>query len=97
MPKILIAGGGFGTTFLAYMAHLTGKERFRRHVVELLDSIRGEAKHPGRSPNPRFAKWARRSLRSTTKQFFKDSPSGAPDLESLHRFRSRGKRLRYVM
>jgi len=27
--KILIAGGGFGTTFLAYMAELTGKERPR--------------------------------------------------------------------
>jgi len=27
--KILIAGGGFGTTFIAYMASLTGKERPR--------------------------------------------------------------------
>lgn len=26
-PKILIAGGGFGTTFIKYMAELTGKER----------------------------------------------------------------------
>lgn len=29
VPRILIAGGGFGTTFLAYMAELTGKERPR--------------------------------------------------------------------
>ena len=28
-PKILIAGGGFGTTFIGYMAALTGKERPR--------------------------------------------------------------------
>ena len=27
--KILIAGGGFGTTFIRYMATLTGKERPR--------------------------------------------------------------------
>ena len=27
--KILIAGGGFGTTFIKYMAFLTGKERPR--------------------------------------------------------------------
>jgi len=28
-PKILIAGGGFGTAFIRYMAELTGKERPR--------------------------------------------------------------------
>ncbi|MDP6607827.1 MAG: Type 1 glutamine amidotransferase-like domain-containing protein, partial [Vicinamibacterales bacterium] len=26
-PKILIAGGGYGTTFIKYMAELTGKSR----------------------------------------------------------------------
>lgn len=29
VPKILIAGGGFGTTFIRYMAALTGKDRPR--------------------------------------------------------------------
>jgi CHAD domain-containing protein len=44
-----------------------------------------------------FGRWATARLRKILKRFFKASPSDLHDLRSLHRFRIRGKELRYAM
>jgi CHAD domain-containing protein len=44
-----------------------------------------------------FGKWANARLGKTLKRFYKASPSDLNDLRSLHRFRIRGKELRYAM
>ena len=41
--------------------------------------------------------WAHRQLRRVVKRFYKASPKKSDDLEALHRFRVRGKELRYAM
>ena len=45
--KILIAGGGFGTAFIRYMAALTGKERPRLCYLPTASADRGRASSDG--------------------------------------------------
>ena len=54
---------------------------------------RGEAVKRGL----RFGGWARARMRPIVKRFFAASPSAASDEAALHRFRIRGKDLRYAM
>jgi CHAD domain-containing protein len=70
--------------------------RFERRVEDLLRRVRprrGETVQRGL----RFGDWARARLRPVVKRFFAASPSAASDEAALHRFRIRGKELRYVM
>lgn len=73
---------------------LQRKHRLRRHVEDLL----AKSDNPtSGSEHVAFADWAKERLRKTLKRFFKASPSDLRDLDGLHRFRIRGKELRYEM
>jgi CHAD domain-containing protein len=71
-------------------------QRFERRIGELLRRV-----HPRRrgavKGGRRFGRWARARLRPIAKRFFGASPSAASDEAALHRFRIRGKELRYAM
>ena len=66
----------------------------QRHFDDLLKNVSRRKKNPAQA---RFAEWATRRLRKTVKRFFKATPSDLRDPASLHRFRIRGKELRYLM
>jgi CHAD domain-containing protein len=73
---------------------LTANQHLHRWPPEL------SAQAPGDSSArqaPTFRSWARRQLRKSVKAFFASEPPELNDLESLHRFRIRGKELRYAM
>ncbi len=73
---------------------LKRKDRFRQHIAALL----GKGIEKGsNAADGSFGEWANSRLRSTLKRFFKASPSDRHNLQSLHRFRIRGKELRYAM
>ncbi len=81
---------------VAMSERLLRDARFERRVEDLLQRVRprrGEAIKRGL----RFGDWARARLRPVVKRYFAASPSAASDEAVLHRFRIRGKELRYVM
>jgi CHAD domain-containing protein len=67
------------------------ENRFRR-VVKTLDQHLANA-----TATPPFGPWARAHLRPFVDAFFASLPHDQSDLDALHRFRIRGKDLRYVM
>jgi CHAD domain-containing protein len=77
---------------VAIHRRLQADDRLRKHVEDLLDKI-GVAG----SEEIAFGRWATSRLRKILKRFFKASPSNPRDLDRLHRFRIRGKELRYAM
>ena len=70
------------------------KNRSRDRVDVLLEKT---AKKDSRSVAGSFGTWATARLGKILKRFFKASPSDLNDLRNLHRFRIRGKELRYAM
>lgn len=73
---------------------LSRDDLFPRRVDELLGRVRLRAVADSRL---RFDDWARSRLREIVADFFEAQPTNATDLEALHRFRIRAKRLRYAM
>jgi CHAD domain-containing protein len=73
---------------------LKRKNSFRHQVDTLLEKTNETDSH---SAAGSFGRWATARLRKILKRFFKASPSNLHDLRSLHRFRIRGKELRYAM
>lgn len=73
---------------------LKRKHGFRHEMEQLLEKT--AEKHPC-SDTGSFGRWAAARLHNILKRFFKASPSDLNDLKSLHRFRIRGKELRYAM
>jgi CHAD domain-containing protein len=65
-----------------------------RHVDALLEGIVRDASE---LEEVRFGDWARSRLDHIVEKFFAAAPSEPSDLKSLHRFRIRGKELRYAM
>jgi len=65
--------------------------RLDRQVESILT---GASSHVADIP---FGEWARRRLRRSLQRFCKASPADTRDLDSLHRFRIRGKELRYAI
>jgi CHAD domain-containing protein len=72
-------------------------DRFAQQIRELLRRVRPRGKKKGRLKESRFGDWARASLRAMVQKFFKAAPTDGTDLATLHKFRIRGKRLRYGM
>ena len=70
---------------------LQRKERLERQIQKLL---KGKAKH---APHDSFGNWATARLRKAQRQFFRALPRDLRNLNSLHRFRIRGKQLRYAI
>lgn len=73
---------------------LRRSDRLHRRIEGLLDSVATTTSFPAEDA---FGPWAASKLRKAVKRFFKASPSDHQDLETLHRFRIRGKELRYVI
>ena len=68
-------------------------KKLKRRAESLIDSLRRSA---GRtSANDRFADWAERPLHRLIRRFERAAPADPTDLSALHRFRIRGKQLRY--
>lgn len=65
-------------------------------IDQVLAHLENRSERAGRS-EPRFGKWARAQLQRKVKRFFKAEPKDWQDLAALHRFRIRGKELRYTM
>lgn len=72
---------------------LDGGRRLRRRARKLLDRM-GRAHADS---TERFGEWARAGLRPLVDSFFAAVPDGAADDAALHKFRIRGKELRYAM
>jgi CHAD domain-containing protein len=73
---------------------LERKHGFRQQIEPLLEKTAQKHRCSGADS---FGNWAASRLRKILKRFFKASPSDLNDLKSLHRFRIRGKELRYAM
>lgn len=67
--------------------------RLERHVQRLLESIPAKAKSCDQPLGP----WARSRLDRTVERFYEASPKKTDSLKAIHRFRIRGKELRYAM
>jgi CHAD domain-containing protein len=73
---------------------LRRRHRWRRHARRLLAEPRSEL---SAEADLSFGPWGKQRLGREICQFFKASPTDLTDLDSLHRFRIRGKKLRYAM
>jgi CHAD domain-containing protein len=71
--------------------------RFARRVDQLLQRVRRRGRDKARAAPPCFGDWARERLRPVVEQFFAAVPADRADEAALHRFRIRGKELRYAM
>jgi CHAD domain-containing protein len=71
--------------------------RFDRRVRALLRRLRPGGRKKAAPVPPRFGDWAHATLAPLVEKFFRAAPSHAADTASLHRFRIRGKQLRYAM
>ena len=69
-------------------------DSFARHLADLWDAMEQSVAELN---EVRFGDWARVRMQKTLKRFFKASTINAGDLDALHRFRIRGKELRYTM
>lgn len=72
---------------------LISSGQFAKHTDRLLSSIARFGEHETRSLEP----WARSKLAAVYASFIASIPQQPDDLEALHRFRVRGKELRYTM
>jgi CHAD domain-containing protein len=70
---------------------------FDRWVKKLLRGVRPRRKTNAEPKDARFGDWARTQLTRVVKRFFKAAPADDKDPRTLHRFRIRGKELRYAM
>jgi CHAD domain-containing protein len=69
--------------------------RFMRKTAKLLAEVNLREKND--RPPPRFSDWAVSRLNATVARFFDALPSDSSDTAALHRFRIRGKQLRYTI
>ncbi|MGB6044853.1 MAG: CHAD domain-containing protein [Pirellulales bacterium] len=75
---------------------LIGTGELTKLIDETVALVEKQASRSQRK-DPRFGKWARKRLRRSVKRFFKAEPQDWHNLAALHRFRIRGKELRYTM
>jgi CHAD domain-containing protein len=70
--------------------------RFDRRLAQLLQRV-GPRRSERRSEPKSFGPWAAQRLSPILSQFFEAGQNDLTDLEALHDFRIRGKKLRYAM
>jgi triphosphatase len=75
---------------------LRREDRFARRISKLLERVASRGEEHGQQ-TPRFGDWARERLGGEVERFFAAVPADPTDAASLHRFRIRGKQLRYVI
>ncbi len=73
---------------------LTAKDKLQRRTDQLIERIRDKS---GKSGSLKFRMWAPSVFQPVVKRFLAAAPETKPQLEDLHRFRIRGKALRYTM
>ncbi len=78
---------------VAQWKRLTKRGRLARHQRKLLSRARLRKRDRGL----RFAEWSAIRIRGPLEDFLAANPTDPTDLARLHRFRIRGKRLRYAM
>jgi CHAD domain-containing protein/uncharacterized protein Yka (UPF0111/DUF47 family) len=71
--------------------------RFAQRIAQLLRRVRFRGGGKAGAANARFGDWARGRLGPVVGRFFAAIPSDRADPAALHRFRVRGKELRYAM
>lgn len=71
--------------------------RFARRIDNLLQRVRSRGEEKAGAASSRFGDWAQERLCPVIEQFFRAVPSDMTDEAALHRFRIRGKELRYTM
>jgi CHAD domain-containing protein len=71
--------------------------RFAWRIDNLLARVSSYGREKDRRALCRFGDWAHEHLRPAVQRFFAAVPSDRTDEAALHRFRIRGKELRYVM
>jgi CHAD domain-containing protein len=76
---------------------LTRGQRLARRIDQLLLRVRPRGKHKTQLKELSFGPWAHDRLRSVVEKFFRAAPGEGRDGTALHRFRIRGKVLRYTM
>jgi CHAD domain-containing protein len=82
---------------VAVHAQLGRGHRFARRVAGLLRRVRPRRGGKAAAAPARFGDWARKRLRAAAAEFFAAVPASRTDQAALHRFRIRGKKLRYAM
>jgi CHAD domain-containing protein len=68
-----------------------------RRIAGLLRRVRPRGKNKAKLKKACFGAWARARLRRRVEKFFRVAPVDCFDVAALHRFRIRGKELRYAM
>jgi CHAD domain-containing protein len=82
---------------LALHQRLKRCDHFERRIAKALQRVRPRRKKRSRTTDPRFGAWARANLRPLVQRFFKAAANHGTDAAALHKFRIRGKKLRYAM
>jgi CHAD domain-containing protein len=72
-------------------------DQFERRIAKLLKGICPRGPTTAQLEAQRFGDWARDGLNSFVTKFFEAAPGRDADSAALHKFRVRGKRLRYAM
>ncbi len=79
------------------LKRLEAKNRFARRIDRLIQKVQARSMTRSGIAELRFEDWAQTRLQPLIGRFFKVVPSDRTDVAGLHRFRIRGKKLRYAM
>jgi CHAD domain-containing protein len=82
---------------IAIHERLGRDRRFERRIDKLVQRARDRGDEKAGEPAPSFVDWAREHLRPVVERFFDAVPADPGDEAALHRFRIRGKELRYAL
>jgi CHAD domain-containing protein len=76
---------------------LTKNKRFKCRIKELVRRLSSGSKEKEDLTGRRFGDWAKAKLHGMVTEFFQAAPCPDPNISALHKFRIRGKQLRYGM
>jgi CHAD domain-containing protein len=85
------------STVVATCERLTHSRRFARRIDKLLKRVSSSQETKRKVGRERFGDWARQKLVHLVHKFFLAIPSDRANEQAFHRFRIRGKKLRYAL
>jgi CheY-like chemotaxis protein len=85
------------TLIVAVHRDLAQHGDFERDVARMLEHLQTHQQPAAERDDAFFGQWSRWSLRPVVKKFFQAEPVDWTDVSALHKFRIRGKSLRYTM
>jgi CHAD domain-containing protein len=71
--------------------------KLHRRITKLVERTRSKVNTPSDRGTDAFAPWVRKRLQKLARRFFDAAPRDPTDLKQLHRFRIRGKEIRYAI